>query len=213
MGVVADLGAFLTRACSAEHSQAGVADAQVARTSKGRGARRLGLGFRRPCEQQIGGEIADQAVAAPVIRHQGDRGAAVDHRAADDREISRGGIWEAGGQDHQLVALEGVEIEDQIGVVARGIKQEAVAAAAAIEGVAATAAIEQVVAAAAIELVIAAIATEAIVAGITAEHVLTGATTNGVIANAAGQEISALIAGELVSAAAAVELIVTNTAR
>ena len=50
MGVVADLGAFLTGARRSDHAQAGVADAQIASTCQGGGASRLRLRFGRSCE-------------------------------------------------------------------------------------------------------------------------------------------------------------------
>ena len=127
----------------------------------------LGLGFRVIGEQQIRGEIANQAVAAAVVGHQGDRGATEENITANDGEILRRGTRETGSKNDQLIAFERIEIEDEIAFAPRGLEQETIGTAAAIKDVAAAAAIEEVIAAAAIELVIAGITKEDVIAGVT----------------------------------------------
>ena len=85
--------------------EAGRADAGAGTTGGGRGWGGLGLGCGSVSEEQIRGEIADQAIAAAVVLDQRDRGAAEEEMATDDGEVLGFGIRVSGAEHHELIAL------------------------------------------------------------------------------------------------------------
>ena len=106
-------------------------------------------------KEEIGGEIADEAVADAVVGEHGDGFAAEEECSADEGEITGRCIRNLIDGNDELIALLDVEVGDEIDLIGVEVQEEAIGSRPAEEDVRAEAAVEQVVAWPADEKVIA----------------------------------------------------------